>query len=102
MNQNEDDSNDSGFIQQSNLNEFEGNQDQFTDTDDPTLISYLYRQYDPMLKENQNPIYYEINRILFEAHQMRLMRNHNHDHNHSHQYNNHSTHTLRQEQYHNR
>ncbi|OTF77385.1 hypothetical protein BLA29_008122 [Euroglyphus maynei] len=38
-------------------------------------LEELYRTYNPSLKLQQNPIYYDANRILFEAHQMRLLRN---------------------------
>ena len=37
-------------------------------------MNELYRNYTPALNYNQNPIYYEANRILFEAHQERISR----------------------------
>ncbi|KAI2799564.1 hypothetical protein BLOT_011470 [Blomia tropicalis] len=36
----------------------------------------LYRGYQPSLNCNQNPIYYEANRVLFEAHRSRIIRWH--------------------------
>lgn len=38
-------------------------------------LNELYSQnYNPCLSSNQNPIYYEANRVLFEAHQERITR----------------------------
>lgn len=35
---------------------------------------HLRKTYSPELDSNQNPIYYESNRILYEAHQQRILR----------------------------
>jgi len=38
-------------------------------------------EYLPSLTKRENPHYYDANRCLFEAHQLRLSRRTNHEHN---------------------
>ncbi|XP_046908177.1 uncharacterized protein LOC124489816 isoform X2 [Dermatophagoides farinae] len=88
---NEDDSNDSGYQYQGPMKNEKtlmmmNNNGDHNTTTMPIInnnnhenqlmnLEQLYRTYNPSLKLQQNPIYYDANRILFEAHQMRLLRN---------------------------
>lgn len=53
------------------LNQF---RQQFPNMAEQQLMHEFYRNYNPSLNCSQNPIYFEANRILYEAHQQRINR----------------------------
>jgi hypothetical protein len=51
-----------------------------SETSNSVVNSFNSRKsYSPELDSNQNPIYYESNRILYEAHQQRILRTNTRD-----------------------